>query len=334
MTSNPQQYVESARRAAQWIVDRQRPDGSFFDADLGISGYFKIPYALGISGFFPETVRLLRWVAQNHFTAEGDFRAPRRKASTTKHDDWPTYSNSWLIQAAHRLDQFDLSLRGAEYLLRHRAPCGGFHALEDGKPYVECLGTSWSGMAQLTVGNLTAAAGVAQCLQSLVNQQPDANRFYFRMTTDGQLITDVPDGAALAYYVDSTQEGQIYYHPGVALIFLCRYYRATGEASVLGTAETIFAFTERCRPDAYAFPAAGKLGVGCALLASITGKGEPRRAAETLADYLLDTQQPDGYWRLPEVEIYRTIKNKDSLEVTMEITSEFTAWLWEIAALL
>ena len=334
MTSNPQQYVESARRAAQWIVDCQRPDGSFFDADMGISGYFKIPYALGISGFVPEAVRLLRWVAQNHFTAEGDFRSPRRKASTTKHDDWPTYSNAWLIQAAHRLNQFDLSFHGAEYLLKHRAPCGGFHALENGKPYIECLCTAWAGMAQLSVGNITVAAGVAQCLQSLVDQQPDPSRFYFRTTTDGQLITDVPDGAALGYYVDSTREDQIYYHPGVAMIFLCRYYLATGEASALRTAETIFAFSERCRPDVYAFPPSGKLGVGCALLASITGKPEPRRAAESVADYLVATQQPDGYWRLPEVDIYRTITNKDSLEITMEISSEFTAWLWEIVALL
>jgi hypothetical protein len=334
MTNTTQRYVESARRAGQWIVDHQKPDGSFFDADMGISGYFKIPYALGISGFVPQSVRLLRWVARNHFTAEGDFRSPQRKAATAKHDDWPTYANSWLIQAAHRLNQFDLSFRGAEYLLRHRTPCGGFNALENGKPYVECLGTSWAGMAQLSVGNITVAAGVAQCLQSLVDQQPDTGRFYFRMTTDGQLITDVPDGAALGYYVDSMREDQIYYHPGVAMIFLCRYYLASGEVSALRTAETIFAFTDRCRPDVYAFPPSGKLGVGCALLASITGKPEPRRAAESLVDYLVETQKPDGYWQLPEVEIYRTIKNKDSLEITMEISSEFTAWLWEIAALL
>ena len=332
MATDCDKYTESARRGAGWIVERQRSDGSFFDVEAGIGGYYKVPYALGVSGFVPEAIRLLRWVKAHNFTSEGDFRAPSRKATLAVHDNWPAYGNGWLIQGAHRLAQFDLSCRGAKFLLRHQVPCGGFHALENGQPFVECVGTSWAGLAQLTVGNHEVATAAAGCLERMVSGQPRTDRFYFRMTPHGELITDVPEGEALSHYVDCTRSKQIYFHPGIAMIFLCRYHLATGEASAVTAAETIFDFTRRCQDDVYCFPPSGKLGLGCALLAAITNNSDAHQAAGTVADYLVETQTADGSWQLPEEEIYRSIENKDDPEVVMDITAEFTTFLWEIAA--
>ncbi len=334
MSSKRDAYVASARRGAQWVVDRQRTDGSFFDADLGVGGYYKIPFMLGLSGYVPEGVRLMTWARRHHFTAEGDFRAPSRKATLAIFDDWPTYANAWLVQGAHQLRQFDLSSEGAKFLLRFRAPCGGFHAYDDGQPYVECVGTSWSGLTQLIVGNLEAATAAAACLQRLADQQPRPDRFYFRMTTDGELITDVPEDAALGHYVDSKRRAQIYFHPGIALIFLCHYHQATTDAAALKAAQTIFAFTQRCQDDVYAFPPSGKLGLGCALLWTITGESEPRDAACTVSDYLVRTQCDDGHWRLPDEDLYSMIEDKNDPEVITDITAEFTTFLWQIAALI
>ena len=332
MTTDFNRYIDSARRAVRWIVEQQRPDGSFFEVDAGIGGYYKVPYALGMSGFIPEAMRLLGWVRTHHLTRAGDFRAPSRKATLAVHDDWPTYGNAWLIQGAHRLGRFDLSIPGAEFLLRHQAACGGFCALENGKQYVECVGTSWAGLAQLTVGNREAASAAARCLGRLVDQQNNSSRFYFRMTPDGELITDVPDGQALAYFVDSARTGQIYFHPGIAMIFLCRYHMATGEASALRTAEIIFDFTGRCQDDVYCFPPSGKLGLGCALLAMVTGDRQARDAAASVASYLVRTQTDAGFWRLPDEEVYQSIAWKDDPEILMDITAEFATFLQEIAA--
>lgn len=327
-------YLESARRASRWIVGRQNADGSLFDVEAGVGGYYKVPYALGISGFATEAVRLLRWVREHHFTREGDFRGPSQKATLSFHDDWPTYSNSWLVQGAHRLGQFDLSFGGAKFLLSHQAPCGGFLSVEAGKPFVECLSTSWAGLAELTVGQLDPAAAAAECLQRLVAAQPDPTRFYFRMTPDGELITDVPEGAALGYHVDAQSPHQIYFHPGIAMIFLCRWHLATGDANALDAAQTIFDFTQRCQDDVYCFPPSGKLGFGCALLGSITGDARPRKAAETLGDYLVETQHEDGYWVLPDVEVYGAIEDKKDPELLTDVTAEFATFLCEIAAIL
>ena len=334
MSSRCEAYLESARRASRWIVGRQKADGSLFSVEAGVGGYYKVPYGLGISGFATEAVRLLRWVRANHFTPEGDFRGPSRKAMLGIHDDWPTYSNSWLVQGAHRLAQFDLSFGGAKFLLSHQAPCGGFRSVEAGKHYVDCVGTSWAGLAELTVGHLESAAAAATCLGRMVAGQPDPMRFYFRMTTDGELITDVPEGAALGYYVDAQRPQQIYFHPGIAMIFLCRWHLATGDAPSLDAARTIFDFTERCQDDVYCFPPSGKLGLGCALLASITGEARPQQAAEAVGDYLVQTQQEDGYWILPDVEVYRMIEDKEDPELLTDVTAEFATFLCEIAAVL
>ncbi len=334
MQSRPEAYLESARRAARWIVGRQQPDGSLFDVEAGIGGYYKVPFALGLSGFANEAVRLLRWVRLHHFTPEGDFRGPSRKATLSFHDDWPAYGNAWLVQGAHRLGQFDLSFGGAKFLLSLQTPSGGFRSFQAGNAYVDCLSTSWAGLAELTVGQFESAAKTAECLRSLVAGQPDPTRFYFRMTTDGDLITQVPDGEALGYYVDAQRPQQIYFHPGIAMIFLCRWHLATGDGPSLDAAQAIFDFTQRCQEDVYAFPPSGKLGLGCALLASITGEEAPRQAAETLGDYLVRTQQDDGYWILPDVEVYQAIEDKEDPELVTDVAAEFSTFLSEIAALL
>ena len=294
----------------------------------------KVPFALAMSGFVPETMRLLRWVRTHHFTSEGDFRAPSRKATLSVHDDWPTYSNAWLIQGAHRLGQFDLSVRGAEFLLRYQTPCGGFQAFEGGVPYVECVGTSWSGLAELTVGNRESAAAAAKCLKQLVDQQPDPGRFYFRMTREGKLVTNVPAGEALSYYVDAERKKQIYFHPGIAMAFLCHYYLAMDDSAALAAAETIFEFTQRCADDVYCFLPSGELGYSCAVLSAITNRPEARHAAEAVADYLVRTQVDEGYWRLPDDELYAIIEDKNDPEILLDTTAEFCTWLWEISALL
>ena len=84
MNGRCKEYLDSARRSARWIVGRQKEDGSLFDVDAGIGGHYKLPYALGISGFATEALRLLRWFRTHHFTPEGDFRGPSRKATQTR----------------------------------------------------------------------------------------------------------------------------------------------------------------------------------------------------------------------------------------------------------
>ncbi len=324
-------YLNASDRGIGWILDQQREDGSFCDPGDGVGSYYKVPYALSVSGHPGEALRLADWVARHHFTRDGDFRAPERKSLEPAHDAWPVYSNAWLVMGLHRIGRFDQSLRGAEFLLRYQLPSGGFFSLDADNRFIEPVCTSWGGLAALTTGRLAEARHAADLLSRMAVEQPDPGRFYFRMDTAGNLTTDVPPGEDLSYYVDAARTAQIYYNPGISLIFLAYLHRATGESRYLEACQALFAFAERCADDAYRFPPSGKLGLGAALLYEITGADEARRAARTVADYLVETQLPDGSWILPDVGPYKALRNREGFEIRLDITAEFSIFLREIA---
>jgi hypothetical protein len=327
-----QQLLAASERGIRWILAQQRADGSFCDPRDGIGGYYKVPYALSLTGHHREALRLANWIAKHHLTPEGDFRAPERKAIEPLHDAWPVYANAWLIQGLHRVGRWDLSLAGAKFLLGYQAPIGGFYALEGETRFLEPVCTSWGGLAMLTTGHLDAARRAGDLLVRMVETQPDAGRFYFRMDAEGALITDVPAGAELFYYVDAGRRQQIYYNPGIALILLAHLYQATGEKRYLNAGGELFAFTERCADDVYGYPPSGKLGLGCALLFATTCKSEALRAALQVGVYLMETQTAEGFWRLPDTGPYATLKDRDGMEIRLDIAAEFSTFLAEIAA--
>jgi len=139
------QFLDAGERGIAWIAAQQRSDGSFCNPEDGVGSYYKVPYALALAGRLREALLLVSWVAEHHFTTKGDFRAHERKAHEPAHDAWPVYSNAWLVQGAHRVGRWDLSMRGAEFILRHQVPVGGFYALDGETRYLEPVCTSWAG---------------------------------------------------------------------------------------------------------------------------------------------------------------------------------------------
>ena len=108
--------------------------------------------------------------------------------------------------------------------------------------------------------------------------------------------------------------------------------QATGEDRYLNAAKTILLFTEHCADDVHRFPPSGKLGSGSALLYGITGSTSARWAAIRVGEYLVETQEPEGFWRLPDVEPYSSREDRDSYDVRLDLSAEFTAFLAEIAS--
>lgn len=325
---------DATMRAIRWLLGQQRGDGSVSDAEEGVDAYYKLPYALGAAGRSGEAHRLLDWIRVSQMTPNGDFRGSRQRSRVTFHSSWPTYANSWIVIGAHRLGRFDISEKGINYILSYQETCGGFRsrALSDEAEVLEPVCTAWGGLAALYLGRVERARKAGDCLVSMIRQQTDRRRFYYRMALDGKLIRNAPDGQNLFYCVDASQEGQIYYNLGIAMIFLGLLHGATSQPSYLDGCQQILAFTRRCSPDVYESFPSGKLGMGCAVLFSATGNEEARRAALHVAGYLVKTQQPEGFWRLPNDALYRDITGKDSLDVTIDITAEFTVFLTETLA--
>ncbi len=313
-------YTAAGRRAASWLADQQDADGAFTDAAFQEDIYHKNAYALGIAGLVAAANRLLRWVVEHDLRPDGELRhfySPGRQQ---------VYKDSWVCLGAHRLGRFDLSYPIAAFLLRFQAPCGGFlyHGLDD--TFAQALTTAWAGTALLMAGHSEPARRAGDALLAMVAQQPDSQRFYFRMSLDGALLTDVPAGGPRAAYVDASQPAQLYYETGIIMVFLCRLFQATGEPRYLEGARSVFAFTLRCADDAYAHTTSGKGGVGAALLYALTGDAQARAAACRFADFLLQHQTPEGIWRIPNAPDTRINR--------LDMAGEYTVWLFEIAGAL
>lgn len=323
----------AARQGVDWILAQQHENGAFCDPDDGIGSYYKIPRTLAIAGELRAARRLLQWVADNHISDTGDFRAPERKAHEPIHETWPVYANAWLILGAQSVGRWDMARKGMSYLSSLETMPGGYYTLDGGTKYLEPVALSWGGFAALVTGDHAASVGAGNLLANLIEAQPDPSRFYYRMDVAGTLITDVPPGRDLDYLVDANKSKQIYYNPGIALIFLCHLYRATGTLRYLDAANTILRFTERCADDIHRFPPSGKLGLGCALLYDLTRDPIAKQAVRNVGAYLIETQTPNGYWRLPDEEPYSSLANRDSYDVLLDITAEFSVFLLEMASL-
>jgi hypothetical protein len=310
-------YVDAARRAADWLLSQQNPDGSFIREDLQADCYHKAVLACGLTGHLIAANRLLNWIKAHDLQPDGRLR----------HFDLglALYKTSWVCQGAHRLARFDISRPVMRYILRCQAPCGGFYQVVEGSPYVEPVSSAWAGTAAVFCGHIEAAEKTAACMIAMADQQPDPSRFYFRMSPDGRLATEENPIDGGAPFVDATKTQQAYYCPGIACLFLARLHMATGDPAWLAGAQRLFEISLGFAEDRYAYPTAGKSAVGAATLYLLTGDERAREAALTFGDYLLAQQSPEGWWANP---------HNQGLLTRLDHTAEFIIWLTEIAGAL
>jgi hypothetical protein len=304
-------YVQAAREGVAWLCRQQNHDGSFGDPAHVAMYCYKSAYALGVTGHVVEANRLLSWLKEKMLDADGELRLGAGAGMAT-------YRIAWLAQGAHRLGRFDVSLPLVRWLLDRQAECGGFRSNVEAD-HVETICT-WGAMAPVYAGHLDAGTAVARFMESLIEQQPDPTKFYLSMTLDGQLRTG--QGAA---FLDMTKPGQGYYHFGIPMLLLARFYGATGERAHLDTALTLFELTERCAEDAYAHTSAGKSMTAAAILYSITGDERLRDRALQQADFLLSIQQEERSW---------TVAGNQDVGIKIDATAEFAIFLTETAATL
>lgn len=118
-------YREGRDRGTAWLMKKLHADGSYGDGQPDVREYYKVPCAFLVSGESEATGRLLSWVRNHGMTADGDF-GPRPGGQD---EYWYSYTNSWVVIGAHRLNQFDLSQRGMDFIMKTWDPIsGGFYS--------------------------------------------------------------------------------------------------------------------------------------------------------------------------------------------------------------
>ncbi len=319
-------YRRTIDRAIEYLLAQQNADGSMYPVAEGQAGYYKVPYAFATTGRFEAGIRLLNWVREHNFAADGDFVGEFRRMPP--HEWYYHYTNSWLICGAVKLAQFDLAQRGVDYLLRWQHPrSGGFLTLgpgsePEGEQDIMCTGLA--GLACLFTGRLEPARKVAENLIQIYEAQPAPDEsFYFVCRGEGELVQEWPEDKEVWYVIRAEQEKQWYFECGLGGAYLTRLWRATGEDRYLEYARKYVDWVERCAEDRYSTPQSGKVGWGASLLYAATGEEKYREVAVQVADFICSAQSADGSWRNPALE-------SEARYVTMDITAEFVVLLHEM----
>jgi len=312
MADTFQRYHETAQKAVEYQLGYQRPDGGYLWEGYAVDAHHKQAYSWGMAGRFAEAHRLLNWAGRERLQPNGQL----------KDYNGDVYKHSWFFQGAHRLGRFDLSYPVMNFLVSCQAPCGGFPHFA-GDRLLRSLATAWTGISAIYAGRVEVARRAAQCSISLVEQQPDDARFYYKMTRDGRLFVDDSDPDNL---IDVTKPKQAYWEVGLPMMLMCRMYQITGQPHFLDVARRLFEFKLRCFDDNYAWAGSGKSSLAAAIYYLLTDDPRARRAAVRFLDFLVETQYPEGGWR-DETE-------PDELLIYIDHAAEFSVWIREICGIL
>jgi len=318
-------YSQARDQGARFLLGHLHTDGSFGDPTQGVTEYYKVPAAFLVSGHSRAACRRLDWIRRNGLQNNGDF-GPRPIDQTDSY--YYIYHNAWVIKAAHRMSQFDLSFRGMDFLMDFwDADSGSFYssrtqrAAETKQDLWVVAGAGW---CALYTGRIDVARQVGGWMARLLEAQPSYPEILYSVYSRATgLITEVLDNDPFRYVLSRDESrDQSFYHPGIVGGFLARLYQATGQAQWLALAKEYMRFAEHVGDYHFGLLRAGKIGWAAAVLYTLTGEVKYRKMAIRVGDQLIGQQTADGGWNWPAAD-GRLAPNKD-------ITAEMVVWLDEI----
>ena len=329
MKANIEKYRACARRGMQFLMTLFNADGSFKRTEHMLTGMYKAPLALLTSGY-EEEARLAIGYIKNHFFEEGNFNCGVNDIFQPLTDN---YRNGWLCWGSHCLGLPDLYEPGADYLESCINPDFGglpgrmeYHIRES----ILDWGSSALGTVALTkIGRLDAARQCARFFENMLDCQPEPDeQLYLRRAWDGRLYHLFPSHQATEFMVEFQTPFQLFWYFGAAISALGYLYQATNESRWLNTAEQIFNLTRKCRSEVYRSLTSAKIGWGCSVLYTASGKPEYGETMVTIADHVVATQEADGGWvRRPFFNSW----NEQPPVLGIDVSLERCVWLNLIA---
>lgn len=301
---------DAGRKAIRKAVDFQlqylQPDGGYIWEGYVNDAFHKQAYSWSLVGNNDEAHRLLTWVRDNKLLPDGQL--------VDYNGD--IYKHSWMCQGAHRIGRFDISFPVYGFLKRWQTECGGFPHFA-GDKVVRALTTAWTGITALYFNNMDMAEKAANCCISMLEQQPDKNRYYFQMTPDGKLLTEkeYPD----AGYIDVSKQKQCYWEVGFSMLLMDRLYQITKDKKYIEYAKQYFEFLLSCSDDVWSYWGSGKGALAAAIYYTFTDDERALEAACKFIDFVVETQRPCGGFQYED--------EPDELLIYIDHAACFTGWV-------
>ncbi len=269
----------------------------------GMAGYYRVPYALGLSGQSVRATRLCTWLASNSLDDEGDLGSAFGRQGPLAH--YYSYGNAWVIAGAQRLGRFGVSIPAWSFLSSLQHPqTGGFltagpeASLDDEQ---DMLGTAAAGIAALYMGQEESADAAARFLVDLWDSQPaQAARLYMAVRRGNEHVR-VFEGDPEQYVLTLGEPGQWYFVPGLAACFLLQIGEVSGDEDFIRVAQDLVSFCDSGAPDRYTLPQSSLFGLAAAMLFAANGNVNYERIATTVLEAVIERQNDDGSWLSPSL---------------------------------
>jgi hypothetical protein len=323
VSSQPSPATDRFRRArdrgCEYLIRQLRPDGGFGPVERGLADYYKVPAALAVCGASAQAGRLCDWIRRHGLGPQGDF-GPRIPETVGY---YYLYYNAWVVIGAHRLGHFDVSRRGADFILTFRDhESGGFYssATERSASTLQDLWVvSGAGQAMLYVGHLEAARGAGAWMKRLFDLQPAFPSELYPVWSRAEGLQTRFDASETIRFVvrASATEDQYIFHPGIAAGFLAQLYKATGETEWLDLARGYVRQAESASDFLLASLRAGKVAWAASVLYTLTGELRYRDLAARVGDNIIAVQSPEGCWW-------------PGSPYSNDVTAEMVVWLDEV----
>lgn len=317
-----EQVHSSIDRGCDWLLARIGPDG---DPGARHCHYYRVPWALAITGNRTAAAAVLSWVEREALDELGDLR-PNTRAGFELF--WSSYPLANLATGAWHLERYDIATRLARRLSAYQDPDtgGALAAHPDHRSDRRCdiFPTAQLGMTGLTTGHLELAHGAFQWFTDLYAAQPDLPNRLYSASDRGELIMGADDEQTTWQVItDFTQPRQAFYNPGIAAAFLGRYHLRTGNADALKLARDFLELTVSGTDAQFDFDDSVqvcKFAWGASILWEATGDETYRNHAARMGQWFIDAQNDDGSWDNSPFLMERA---EDPESVRVEVTAEF-----------
>ena len=293
-------YRATQRRAVDFLLANMHDDGSIADAARDAC-YYRVPWALAVTGENAAAQRNLEWIRRNMMTAEGEL-----SGKILPNNDWyrsvNTYTETCLAYGAHLLRRYDIAQKFFLFAARSQnATTGGVYMDRDTKgadgPQMLFV-TAQLGMSALMTGHMPEALAAGEWLKRVWTAQPELpQRLYTIWTERGGLATTVPAGGNRRMYINESQEtNEYHYNGGIAAACLCYLYMATSDQQWLDLARSYQQFSMQSTPRQFETKQVCKSSWGSSLLYMLTGEQQYLDWTIVMGDWYVREQTADGHW--------------------------------------
>jgi len=289
---------------ADWLASQVTANGTIGD-ELDLIAYYHAPNLLAVTGHSTEAQRMASFLAERALAPDGDFRFEGAKGMIIQPSMQWNYINGWLIWGLSRLGRFDVSEPAARFLERFQdVSTGGFLTAADPErgflPVLDAVdmgSTCAAALGMIYSGRWYAAVRAGEFLLGALRRQPRADEAFFcRFRSDGEPLTDFPEGERYVSVVRYAEPKQAYWYFGFAARILALLFRATARPEFLeGALEYVSRF-DRCHQDRFEHWANDKIAWASAALYQITGESTHRERVGRIFNPIVAAQRTDAFW--------------------------------------